>query len=489
MPLPAARRFPLPPHRAVAESPLGGLDAVVLFLVVAGLVASWAAVVIPTENSVTIVDSEGKFVITQIKTPLYYAVHGLELGSVIAAGLLSILRGRAGILGTGVRAAFCVLVAAAAIWASIAYTAEEILSSSIFGGTGPFVWFTLVFVIAGVDRRIWNYIDPVIRTLAYLSAALALRALMFSEYRYYRAFSKYIMYTMLLVWLGGWALLTATRLRGWRLLGRVALFLVMVFMAICSQSRSWIILSCLLGVLFVLLRSRDQGSVLSGIRTLIMGGAATVAAAALVYVAIPHTLSNSVNGIVARINEDTRTGQYRQFFSVVPVPDLFLGKGPKGTWYWKDLGEYQFFDNGYLWMLFVGGMPTLVCYVAIVVWPAIRSFYYQPRGADAAAMYLVLLWALALTGLSTFTLPSVGITSYLVSLWAGRCHSLLAERAGRQFAGARTAPKYVFPRVGGRAYQLNQCVIQAQERAWARLLRVDTQEYGGRRADHGFLHR
>jgi len=127
--------------------------------------------------------------------------------------------------------------------------------------------------------------------------------------------------------------------------------------------------------------------------------------------------------------------------------------------------------------------------VAIVVWPAIRSFYYQPRGADAAAMYLVLLWALALTGLSTFTLPSVGITSYLVSLWAGRCHSLLAERAGRQFAGARTAPKYVFPRVGGRAYQLNQCVIQAQERAWARLLRVDAQEYGGRRADRGFLHR
>jgi len=351
------------------------------------------------------------------------------------------------------------------------------------------VWFTLVFVIAGVDRAIWNYIDPVIRLLAYLSAALALRALMFSEYRYYRGYSKYIMYTMLLVWLGGWALLTATRLRGRRLLGRVALFLVMVFMAICCQSRSWIILCCLLGVLFVLLRSRDQGSALSGIRTLIIGGAAAAAAAALVYAAIPHTLSNSVNGVVARIHEDTRTGQYRQFFSVVPVTDLLLGKGPKGTWYWKDLGEYQFFDNGYLWMLFVGGIPTLVCYVAIVVWPAMRSFYYQPRGADAAAMYLVLLWALALTGLSTFTLPSVGITSYLVSLWAGRCHLLLAERAGSHFAGARTTSTYALSRVGGRAYQLNHGVIRWQQGARTQPLPVDAQQYSGLREDPGLLHR
>jgi hypothetical protein len=124
-----------------------------------------------------------------------------------------------------------------------------------------------------------------------------------------------------------------------------------------------------------------------------------------------------------------------------------------------------------------------------VVWPAIRSFHYQPRGADAAAMYLVLLWALALTGLSTFTLPCVGITSYLVSLWAGRCHLLLAERAGRQFAGARTAPKYVSPRVGGRAYQLNHRLIRSQEGAWAQLLQADTREYNGRREGREFLHR
>jgi hypothetical protein len=122
--LPTDRPLLYPQSRIAPESPLSGPDTLIMILVIVGLVASWAAVVIPVENAVTIVDSEGKFVITQVKTPLYYSAHGLELGSVMAAGLLSVLIGRSRKMGTGVRAAFCVLFVAAAIWAGIAYTGE-----------------------------------------------------------------------------------------------------------------------------------------------------------------------------------------------------------------------------------------------------------------------------------------------------------------------------------------------------------------------------
>jgi hypothetical protein len=82
-------------------------------------------------------------------------------------------------------------------------------------------------------------------------------------------------------------------------------------------------------------------------------------------------------------------------------------------------------------MLFIGGIPTLLSYVVIVLLPAVRAIKTKPAGPDAAAAVLVLFWGLALTGLSTYTLPSVAFGSYLMSLWAGRCHLILAEHARR----------------------------------------------------------
>ena len=433
MPALSARPIPSRGPRSSGLSRLRGPYALVLLLMVLALLASWVALVYPMENSELYMDPTlGQLVMTRAATTLYYAAHGAAIGSVIAAGVLAGLLGGFRSLGGGARLALRVLSATAAIWAVVSYTAGEIFSRAIFSATGPFVWFTLVFVMAGTDRRIWSYIDPVIRVLAYASTGLALRTLMTSEWRYYSGYSKYTAYAILLTWLGGWTLLTATRVRGFRLLVRASPQIVAIVMAICALARSWTILSVLIITAFILLRSREQGSVVSGVRTLIMVCVLCAVVGAVVYTTVPQTLSDSVNGLTARVDKDTRTAQYTAFFSVVPVADLLLGRGPKGTWYWKNFDvEYQYFDNGYLWMLFLGGVPTLLCYVAIVVWPAIRALRCDPLGADRAAVCLVLVWALALTGLSTYTLPSVGFTSFLVSLWVGRCHLILAERAGR----------------------------------------------------------
>jgi hypothetical protein len=422
-------------HGSLLEPQVSGSNALVTVLVVIGLVASWTSAVIPAENSVTDVDAFGRLVTTMLKTPLYYVTFSLAIASVVAAGLLAALNGGLRTLGTGVRLAFYALLASAALWAAYAYTTEEMFSAEIFSSTGPFVWFTLLFVIAGANPFIWNSIDRVIRLLAYVSSGLGLHTLISSEWRYYAGFSKYTLYARLLIWLGGWTLLTATRLRGLRLFTRSIPLIMAALMAICSQSRSWTLLSGLVISAFVLLKARERGSILSGMRTLVMVSVGGAAAAAAVYVMLPGTLNNSVNGLSSRLYEDSRTGQYSEFFRVVPVGDLLLGRGPKGTWYWRGFGEYQYFDNGYLWMLFIGGVPTLVFYFAIIVWPAIRALRAKPRGDDAAAVSLVLLWGLALTGLSTYCLPSLTIGNFLISLWAGRCHILIAQN--NQWRAAR----------------------------------------------------
>jgi hypothetical protein len=147
---------------------------------------------------------------------------------------------------------------------------------------------------------------------------------------------------------------------------------------------------------------------------------------------MPGKLDAAADGLSARILEDTRSGQYVDFFSVVPVTDLVLGRGPKGTWYWPGFGEYRFFDNGYLWILFEGGVAMFVCYVTIMVAPGVRAVRRKPAGDDAAAVCLILIWGLALTGLSTFTGPSVTIMDLLICIYAGRCHRFLAGARKRE---------------------------------------------------------
>src|SRR5882762_3295202 len=283
----------MPANPAKSAARLHDSEALVIVLVTLALVASWAAAVIPVENSAVNVDPEGRLILTPVKGALYYGAHGLAIGSVVVAGLLAAIMGGFKTLGSGVRAALLVLVAEAVLWAAAAYSPEEILSTQIFSATGPFVWLTLVFVMAGTDRRIWSYIDPVLRLLAFVSTALALRALLGSEYRFYAGFSKYTLYAEMLMWLGGWTLLTSTQLRGPRLLVRAIPLLMAVLMAICCQSRSWVLQCLLIGATFVMLRNREQGDILAGVRTLLVGCILCIAAAALVYVTLPETLTDS----------------------------------------------------------------------------------------------------------------------------------------------------------------------------------------------------
>jgi hypothetical protein len=417
--------------RAGSSAP-AAVDTVITVLTVLGLFCSWAAAVNLVETAGTTVDRQGQFRLVEVKTSLFYAAHGLGLASMMAAGLLSVLSGRLRVFSIGTRVAFLVLCSSAVIWAAASYPMEEVFSSEIFGATGPFVWLCLLFVLAAADRPAWTYLDPAIRLLAYASSALALQALISGDYGYYLGFSKYVEYTRLLSWLGGWTFLTATRMHGWRLLTRSIPFITLLFVALFSQSRSWLVLSCLLGVSFLFLRARERGSRIYLIRSLAIGCVLCVVAGGLAYAIMPGKLGAAADGLSARLLDDTRSGQYVEFFSSVPVTDLVLGRGPKGTWYWPGFGEYRFFDNGYLWILFEGGIPTLVCYIAIVVAPGLRALRRKPVGDDAAAVRLILIWGLALTGLSTFAGPSVTLMDFLICLYAGRCHLFLAEGRGQE---------------------------------------------------------
>jgi hypothetical protein len=416
---PKGTRIPQP-----ARSDKESFTAPMGWALVAGLVAAWAATIIASETA------PGDNLLNQESKPgLFYVLHGFAILIVMGVGVHCLLAGRLRRLRPGVQLSFAVLFCSAAAWSLTSYTWGEIFSPVIVGATGPFVWFSLLFLLAGTDPGVWKAIDLTIGLLTCCSTLLAWRALLTSAgFVYGIAYSKITMYVTVLAWLGGWTLLSATRKRGWPLFLRAIPFLTFVLLAVYSQARSWIILSLILSCFFLRLRYKEHGSIRTVLAVVAGGAIVAVVSAMCVYAIAPERIQNSLDGLRDRLYDDTRSSEYDEFAADVPLSDLLFGRGPKGTWYWSVAGDYQFFDNGYLWMLFIGGVPTLLSYCAIVVLPALRAVWWQPRGPDGAAVFLVLLWAIALTGLSTFTLPSLSFTNYLIALFAGRCHAFVANR-------------------------------------------------------------
>src|SRR6267142_2082958 len=111
----------MPANPAKSAARIHDAEALVILLVTLALVASWAAAVIPVENSAVNVDPQGRLILTPVKGVLYYGTHGLAIGSVLLAGLLAAIMGGFKTLGPGVRVALLVLLAEAALWAAFAY--------------------------------------------------------------------------------------------------------------------------------------------------------------------------------------------------------------------------------------------------------------------------------------------------------------------------------------------------------------------------------
>jgi hypothetical protein len=399
------------------------------FLVSATLVLAWIAEISLAEGAVGgIVD------LAAPKSMIYYISHAGSILLGLLSGFLALMSGAGLFLKIGARLAMAGLFLSAAIWAAAAYTPREILSPLILGATGPFVWIMLIFTVCGASIEVHRATEKVVPWLAMLTAAFALRMLLTAPVPDYSfGLSMHTAYALLMMWVVGWSLLGSAGMSGFALVFRLVPYLVMVPVAIVSQSRSWTLLTLLLGVAWTCLRIAHQGWLKSAflLALLSVGGVLAINR----FTSHMSDSDSAVGKLADRLGDDTRSGQYVDFFADVKPAELLVGRGPKGTWYWTDVGDYQFIDNGYLWMLFLGGVPLLLAYFVLQVLPAIPLLRHvvvylrQGEASDAACICMLIFWGLALGGLSTFNGPALALPSFLVALWAGRCHRLLHDRA------------------------------------------------------------
>lgn len=404
----------------------GPHDALITLLVCAGLALSWGGTLMIAMIVGT--NPEDMFTDPQSKPALYYLLHGGGIVSVLSAGILAAVTGQYGRSSSSARASFWVLQTASIIWAIIAYDLKDYVSWKAFGATGPVVWLSSILVFAGMNKSIWKKLDTTINLIAYLTAALAIYTIAKHKFIDVRFNSGPVLLLVNLAWFAGWSLLTSDRVHGWRLWLRTFPFVAFAFTAVFSQTRSWVLMSILMLVAFFFVkspsRSRDEEAEFIRLKIFVSLAVVILIAGFL----LQNELAASYGILKERISEDSRSGQYREFFAQVPLSDLILGRGPTGTWLFGNR-EYQYFDNSFLWMAFIGGLPIAISYTVLVIFPGIMALIKGAMGDDAAAASLLLFWGIACLGVSTYSHPSLTPYSYLLCLLAGRCHSYLADNA------------------------------------------------------------
>lgn len=417
---------PAPVHRkAVKKVPSDGSHPLVPYLAAAAILGAWIAWVISAQSVGT---TAGEGIVDPGQKPIYYYLcHGAGLMAALAAGGLAARNGQYRRLDPVTRRAFWMLQLTALAWALLTYSIADYISFKAFGATGPFIWFATVLIFAGMDQRIWPVIDKVVFFVAGASALLAIISILTTHRDItQRWLSTPVYYMVLLMWFGGWTLLSFIRNQTLKESWRILPYIVFILLTIFTRTRSWFVMSIFLLMAFLVLNKPSSKSSTSSLAHRVKSLAIFAAAVLVIGFFLQELLVSSFTAFGDRVLEDTRSGQYIEFFADVPVSDLILGRGPNGTWNWNGR-DYQYFDNAVLWMAFIGGIPTAVSYLMVIILPAFRALGARSVEVNASCT-LLLFWGLACTGFSTYSNPSLTPHSYLLCLLAGRCLNTVAER-------------------------------------------------------------
>jgi len=311
----------------------------------------------------------------------------------------------------------------------VAYREVPPSPSELRGTKGLLLWISCLILFAGTDRNAWRLTPRLVHIVSYVTASILLLNILrfprFSSVLQAQWFFR--VYLGILLWTAPWVLLSIkdAHISPARLVFRAFPFGVLVLAVLQGTGRSFLIIIAIYSA--VLLAKfkrllRTQSLAYKGTIACLLLYIAGIA----VYFAIGQ-ITSSFSLLAERLWTDTRTDQYAQFLSQVSVSDLVIGKGPRATWNW-DGREYAWIDGSYTLMMFNGGLPLLISYVVIMIVPAWRVLRRRPSWDYVAPAVVLLVWALCLTGLSTFTNPTVSIGHYVLCIYAGRCYSYLYSR-------------------------------------------------------------
>lgn len=186
--------------------------------------------------------------------------------------------------------------------------------------------------------------------------------------------------------------------------------LVMFFVAAILQSRSWFIQNIILFITFLFTaKNRRESNILTIILSVF---------SLIIFFALN---GEAFDGLINRFNNsgDTRTGQLSQFFEQVGLGKLFLGQGVLANYTFGSQSSFKFIDNQILLSLFRFGFIPTISYIVLLLYPIIRSIDEKNKKCFKQS-FLLVVWMLAMLGLSVYFNLSFEIAGFVIFIMSGR---------------------------------------------------------------------
>ncbi|MBV8706147.1 MAG: hypothetical protein JO182_18835 [Acidobacteriaceae bacterium] len=376
------------------------------------------------------------FLVEVQKTPLYYTAYAIQLALAFSAGLIAIISTNFRTIDRTYLIRFWFLIAAALLMAAKGYTVADLYSSKLVDSTGPvpFLFFVLVFI--GANKNNWRVLEKVIAIESVLLCCLvAIGLFNLHTFTRYEAVITITGYLNILFWPAAWIVLKPYPQNSWFRHLRFGPMLVYVVGSTFVQTRlNFVMIFALMIVYAYTQRKRRVPQAMTWLLWAFLAVWVCLFVATFLRDSKGYEIFNNIaRSFYSRLDEDTRTGQVRSFAQSVRVEELLLGRGSFAKWDWDGLLWKGGTDIGYLTLLFYGGLPLLIGYIAVQVIPSLYLFSNDIEDWQIASAGVVLLFAIRMFSSSY---PGENPESYCLLLCTGACIYRSPWPRSQRFIGA-----------------------------------------------------
>lgn len=294
------------------------------------------------------------------------------------------------------------------------------VKNTFYMSSNPLVYLTVLGIIIGFDRNMWAKLIKLAYPFALLNVVLA----------YYHFFSFTSMYSgalpggnspvMTYFITGFW--LTAVSVVGYEDNKRIksvliyAVILLLIVLSVVMYSRGWMFQSVILMVVAAFNMGRKKGII-----RLFKTSFIVILIGLVAYYILENYYINYLISFINKFGTNTRSFQYVEIFRQTSIYQFIFGGGMNARYYLDFYGEYSYIDNQYIFTLFRYGIFMLIPYMYLYVSPAFSLWKTKLEINKKSGLFIVVMWLLALGGLSVYNGIIIDIKNVIIPMVAGRC--------------------------------------------------------------------
>ena len=320
----------------------------------------------------------------------------------LAAGTLIALKNKYyDYTGTKLQVAYLFMV----IWTFYLFivhpSVEPLLATNaiIFGRLSPGVLFIMPFLLLSTNPRIWPYFQRFLLYICWYATVMGILGLVQLEEASRNAAFRWLWVPSLVLEMT--VLFPLVYIRSKKPIVKIAAvfpLFTLIILDIVLQYRGGFIILAVFVIVYVLMR-RDDDTRKSNRNQRIMYSIFAITVASIAFLVMPNVgeegvIGESYNAFMGRMDEDTRSGQWVNF---VETMDENGGVYLWGRGHTNDTGLFNFggggprgIDSGYMNILWVGGLPLLLAFVAFITFDVGRAFFIRSNINDIIVVALAM---------------------------------------------------------------------------------------------------